>query len=449
MNVALFGLGYVGTVTAAALAANGHQVVGVDIDPAKVAMVNSGVSPVVEPGLDALIAATTTAGTLRATCDTRAAVAGAELSLICVGTPSSPTGGTDLRFVLRAVADVAAALRELGPPRHTLVIRSTVPPGSLDDVVGPAVADVLGRSPVAVGVGMCPEFLREGSALADFYAAPLSVVGTSDPQVGRAVQELFAFLDDPVRIVSPRVAEAVKFACNAFHATKVSFANEIGRLLRELGVDSREVMRLFCEDTKLNLSAQYLAPGFSFGGSCLPKDLRSLLYLARMNFLDVPLLSGVLATNTLTMASVVDRVVRSDVRTVALMGLSFKMFSDDLRESPYVDLAETLIGKGFDVRIYDPIVEPSHLVGTNRAYVDGKLPHLRRLLRSDPSVALADADLALVSTSDPAVIDALCADAPRVIIDLNGRLGGRVERLPGYEGVAWDASSSPVAGTPW
>jgi GDP-mannose 6-dehydrogenase len=244
------------------------------------------------------------------------------------------------------------------------------------------------------------------------------------------------------------VAESVKYACNAFHATKVSFANEMGRLLRELGVDSREVMELFCSDTRLNISAEYLSPGFAFGGSCLPKDLRSLLYLARTNFLDLPLLSGTLSSNALAISSVIDRVVDTGVRSVALLGLSFKMLSDDLRESPYVVLAEALIGKGFDLRIYDPIVEPSKLIGTNLNYVTSKLPHLKRILSHDPETALAAADLALVGTSDPATLDALCAARPKFVVDLNGRLGDRVESLPGYEGISWDRSVPQMSPLP-
>jgi GDP-mannose 6-dehydrogenase len=251
------------------------------------------------------------------------------------------------------------------------------------------------------------------------------------------MNRLFAFLDSPVTVVDPPVAEGLKYACNAFHATKVSFVNEIGRLFRHLGVDSRQVLELFREDTKLNISPKYLEPGFAFGGSCLPKDLRSLLYMARMNSLDLPLLSGTLASNSLSVSDVVNRVVATSGREVALLGLSFKMNSDDLRESPYVDVAETLIGKGFGVRIYDPIVDPMTLIGANRHYVDAKLPHLRKVLTSDPADALFGADVALVSSEHPSVVAALLSNPPRHILDLSGHLGSKVEALVGYEGVAW------------
>jgi len=440
MKVAVLGLGYVGTVTAAVLASNGHEVWGVDVDAGKVAMLGAGRSSLVEPGLDELVAATVANGSLRATSDVAEALVGAELSLVCVGTPSLPQGDTDLGSITRVVSTIATSLQRVkGPPSgfHTLLIRSTVPPGTLRQVVDPLFKGQMASSLLAVGTGVCPEFLREGSAIADFYDAPFTVVGTEDHRVGATVSRLFRFLDQPVRVVSPMVAEGLKYACNAFHATKVSFVNELGRLFRQLGVDSRAVLDLFREDTKLNISSQYLQPGFAFGGSCLPKDLRALLYLARANSVDLPLLAGTLETNAVSVSEVVSRVLTSNAREVALLGLSFKRDSDDLRESPYVDLAETLLGKGFGLRIYDPIVDPAALIGANRRYVEERLPHLRQVFTDDPAAALRNADLALVSSAHPSVIEALMADAPDVIIDLNGHLGAPVEALPGYEGVAW------------
>jgi GDP-mannose 6-dehydrogenase len=440
MKVAVLGLGYVGTVTAAVLASNGHEVCGVDVDSGKVAMIAAGRSPVVEPGLDDLVSHAVRNRALSATTRLGDALVGAELSLVCVGTPSLPQGGTDLQFILRAVTEIATTLRtenflKLGS--HAIVIRSTVPPGTLNQLVTPLVAELTISSPLIVGTGMCPEFLREGSAIADFNDAPFTVVGTEDPRVGDTMARLFQFLDEPIRVVRPQVAEGLKYACNAFHATKVAFVNELGRLFRQLDVDSREVLDLFREDTKLNISSQYLHPGFAFGGSCLPKDLRELLFLGRMNSLDLPLLSGTLATNAASVSEVVNRVLASNARHVAMLGLSFKMNSDDLRESPYVELAETLLGKGLELRIFDPIVDPATLVGTNRQYVDAKLPHLRRLLTSDPRVALHGAEVALVSSSHSTVVAALAEDPPALIIDMNGHLGASVEELPGYEGVAW------------
>ena len=440
MKVAVVGLGYVGAVTAACLASRGHDVWGVDVDPAKVDEIRGGHSPVAEPGLDALVAQAVADGTLHATTSCTDALDRADVSLVCVGTPSAARGGTDLFYIRRAVDDIAAALRTARPPtsrQHSVVIRSTVPPGTVEDVVIPALASSLAGTQITVGAAMCPEFLREGSGIADFYTSPFAVVGTADPHVAETVTSMFDFIDQPVRVVDIRVAEALKYACNAFHATKVSFANELSRIFRLLGVDSREVMSLFCEDQVLNISPAYLRPGFAFGGSCLPKDLRSLLHLARMNSADLPLLAGTLATNELVINEAVDRVVACDARTVALLGLSFKMNTDDLRESPNVELAERLIGKGFSLRIYDPIVNPARLIGANRRHVESKLPHLRQLLAHEPGEALQGADVAIVSSSDPAVLDALLMNPPPCLIDISGRLGSEVESLPGYEGLGW------------
>jgi GDP-mannose 6-dehydrogenase len=440
MKVAVIGLGYVGTVTAACLAANGHDVWGVDVDPAKVAEVSDGHSPVTEPGLSELVAQVVAGGTLHATTSCADALDRADMSLVCVGTPSMARGATDLTFIRRAVDDIVAATRIVSGPasgRHSVVIRSTVPPGTVENVVIPALTAGRTGTSTRLGAAMCPEFLREGSGVADFFSPPLIVVGTSDPHVADAVTEVFGFLDKPVQVVDTRIAEALKYACNAFHATKVSFTNELSRLFRLLGVDSRAVMSLFCQDEVLNISPSYLRPGFAFGGSCLPKDLRSLLHLARANGADLPLLAGTLATNELVINEVVDRVVGCDARTVALLGLSFKMNTDDLRESPNVELAERLIGKGYDLHIYDQVVNPALLVGANRRYVESKLPHLRRLLTREPGEALRDADVAIVSSSDQSVLDALLASPPRHLIDISGRLGESVEALPGYEGLGW------------
>ena len=440
MRVAVIGLGYVGTVTAACLASRGHDVWGVDVEAAKVDEIRAGRSPVAEPGLDTLIAETVAGGTLHATTSCAEALDGADVSLVCVGTPSAARGGTDLFYVRRAVDDLVAALREVRPPasgQHSVVIRSTVPPGTVDEVVIPALTEGLAGTQVTAGAAMCPEFLREGSGVADFFAPPFVVAGTSDPRAAEALTAMFGFSGQPVRIVDVRTAEALKYACNAFHATKVSFTNEVSRLFRLLGVDAREVMSLFCEDQILNISPAYLRPGFAFGGSCLPKDLRSLLHLARVNGADLPLLAGTLSTNELVISEAVERVLACDTRTVALLGLSFKMNTDDLRESPKVELAERLVGKGFDVRIYDPVVHPARLVGSNRRYVESKLPHLERLLTYEPGEALRGAGAAIVSSSDQAVLAALLAAPPPHVIDLSGRLGSEVESLPGYEGLGW------------
>jgi GDP-mannose 6-dehydrogenase len=440
MKIAVFGLGYVGTVTAAGLASVGHEVHGVDVDRVKVEQLRSGRSPVVEPGLDELIQTAVDSGLLTATTDPASALERTDVSLVCVGTPSKPQGGTDLIYLRRALEDIRDGMAVAPPPAsgfHAVVVRSTVPPGTGDNIVRTTLA---AKAPVAgwaIGTAMCPEFLREGSGVADFFSPPFVVVGTADDRVRDRITEMFAFLGREIQHVDVRTAEALKYACNAFHAVKISFANEMARVFRTFSVDSREVMRIFVQDDVLNISPAYLMPGFAFGGSCLPKDLRALLDMARMNALDVPLLHGTLQTNELVIADVVDRLIASPHRVVAMLGLSFKSNTDDLRESPNVELVERLIGKGFDVRIYDPIVNPERLVGSNLRYIESRLPHLRRLLVGTPREALLGSEVAIVATSDRRVLDELSATPPAWILGLNGRLGSDTERLPSYEGVGW------------
>jgi GDP-mannose 6-dehydrogenase len=438
MKVVVLGLGYVGTVTAAGLAKTGHEVVGVDVDPFKVGCIAAGRSPVIEPGINELVSEVVASGHLRATHRIEDALEGADVSLICVGTPSSASGGTDLRYIDRVAMELRQAMESVAPPasgHHSVVVRSTVPPGTVAGLTADHFADV--PAGWSVGTAMCPEFLREGCSVTDFFDPPLVVVGTSYDSTFEQVSALFDFLDLPSHRVEVGTAEALKYACNAFHATKISFANEMGRVFRNYGVDSREVMTIFAMDEKLNVSKAYLRPGFAFGGSCLPKDLRSLYHLARVNDVDVPLLHGTTLTNEMVLRDAVDRVLAGEGRTVCLFGLSFKMDTDDLRESPNVELVERLIGKGFEVRIYDPIIRPERLVGANRQEVQSRLPHLARVLVSTPEEAMAGVDVALVSSNDPAVVAALLATPPPRIVDLNGRLGADVEALAGYEGIGW------------
>ncbi|HSO63687.1 MAG TPA: nucleotide sugar dehydrogenase [Ornithinibacter sp.] len=440
MRIAIFGLGYVGTVTAAGLASQGHDVVGVDVERSKVAAINRGESPVVEPGVDRMVAQAVCARRLRATTDVREAMDRADVSLVCVGTPSMPRGDTNLSYIARALADLREAMAGATPPTsgvHSVVIRSTVPPGTGATVVEPAFAPELLPDGWSVATAMCPEFLREGCGVEDFFSPPFVVVGTDDERTRQACESMFDFLDQPVHHVDVATAEALKYACNAFHAVKVTFANEMGRIFSQYGVDSRHVMELFCEDHKLNISASYLRPGFAFGGSCLPKDLRALQSMARVSGVDVPLVSSTLLSNEIVVRSVVDRVLETGHRHVAILGLSFKMDTDDLRESPNLEIAERFVGKGLEVRIYDPIVNPATLVGANLAHLQSKLSHVGRLLVERPEMALADADVVIMSTSDPASAAALRAAHPKVVIDINGRLGEDIENIDGYQGVSW------------
>jgi GDP-mannose 6-dehydrogenase len=439
MKVAVFGLGYVGTVTAAGLASRGHRVVGVDVDTMKVDAICRGESPVVEPGIGELVHDAVATGSLWATTDVRLAIEGADVSLVCVGTPSSARGDTDLTYVHRAVQDLRDSMDGARAPQggvHTVVVRSTVPPGTCAQVVAPVFADELPQG-WSVAVAMCPEFLREGCGVEDFFAPPFVVVGAEDVRARASMGELFAFLGLPIHHVSLGTAESLKYACNAFHAVKVTFANEMGRVFSAYGVDSRRVMEIFSEDTKLNVSKAYLRPGFAFGGSCLPKDLRALQSMARSHDIEIPMVGSALTSNEMLVRSVVDRVLQSGYRSVCLLGLSFKMDTDDLRESPNLEVAERFVGKGLDVRIYDPIVNPDKLVGANLRHLQSKLAHVNRLLAATPEEALDGAEVVIVSSSDPDALRAVTASSPRLVIDLNGRLGQDVEQLAGYAGVSW------------
>jgi GDP-mannose 6-dehydrogenase len=442
VNVTLFGLGYVGSVTASCLAARGHSVVGVDTDPYKVVVINAGRSPVIEPGLDDLVAQVVQSGALRATESVRDGLAFSDISVVCVGTPSAANGSTDLVQVTRVVSEIGSALAGSDRP-HTVVIRSTVPPGTIEDVVLPLL-EVTSRRTVGsdLQIAMCPEFLREGSGVADFFDPPFLVVGGLP--AAAAVRKLFEFLDCSVHVVPIRSAESVKYACNAFHALKVSFANELSQLYRLLDVDSRQVMDIFVQDRQLNISPAYLRPGFAFGGSCLPKDLRSLLYLARINCVELPVLEASLTSNEMLVRDVAERILltvddaaASGNRGVALLGLSFKHNTDDLRESPNVALAEILIGKGLDVRIYDPVVNMANLEGANLRYMQTLLPHLQKVLHDDAADALCGAHVAVVTSANRDVVDDVVTANPPVVLDLDGRLGASLETLDGYVGVGW------------
>lgn len=437
MRVAVFGLGYVGAVTASCLAREGHDVVGVDLDQDKVEAINAGFSPIMEPGMEDLVAEAHRSGRLRAVADAPVAVRGSEVSLVCVGTPSKTNGDLDLSFIERVTDDIGTALAG-GEGDHLVMFRSTMLPGTVEDRLVPILERCSGRrSGANLHVAMCPEFLREARGVEDFYRPPFTVVGSRDPAAFVTARGLFSFLDAPFHAVDTSVAEALKYACNAFHAVKVTFANELGRFCQASGTDARTVFDIFCQDHRLNISSTYLRPGFSFGGSCLPKDLRATVYRSRALDVELPMLTSVLLSNDHHLRRAIDWVVNANVRSAALFGLSFKAGTDDLRESPYVELAEWLLGKGLTLRLFDPSVHPERLRGTNQSYVERHLPHLSRLLVQSPSEALQGTDCAIVAVGDDGVRDALIEQPPRMILDLSGLLGSEVEALPGYRGIAW------------
>jgi GDP-mannose 6-dehydrogenase len=437
MNISVFGLGYVGSVTAACFAARDHGVIGVDIDPGKVAAVDAGVTPVLEPGLADLIGRGAASGRLRATTDAAEAIACTDLSFVCVGTPSQSNGSVNLEPLKRATGEIGAALAGKSG-YHCVVFRSTIPPGTIEGVLLPILTAQSGREPGRdFGVAANPEFLREGSAIADFQAPSRTVIGEWDARSGEALAALYAGFEAPIVRTTLRTAELVKYGDNAFHATKVAFANEIGNLCAGLGIDGRALMEIFCLDHRLNLSRAYLRPGGPFGGSCLPKDLRALIYRARQADVSVPLLEGVLVSNERQKRVVLERVFRTGRRRIGLLGLAFKAGTDDLRESPAVELAETLIGKGYDVCVYDPNVELSRLHGANRAYIEREIPHIAAILCPSADALLARAEVLVLTAGEPALVAAAGkARADQVLIDLVGApgLGGGPAA---YEGICW------------
>jgi GDP-mannose 6-dehydrogenase len=435
MRVVVVGLGYVGAVTSACLAARGHSVVGVDVDPLKVDEMDRGRSPVVEPRLAELISAERSSGRLSVSTSLDDASNGCDVIIVCVGTPSRSDGTVDFSHIERVSVEIGRVLRA-AQKFTVVVVRSTVPPGTVAKRLRPLIEkESGGRAGVDFGIAMAPEFLREGSGVQDFFEPALTVIGAADERSFEIVRDLFG--DAATHALPLDAAESLKYACNAFHALKVTFANEMGRLLKDRGVDSREVMRLFCLDDRLNISPAYLRPGFAFGGSCLPKDLAALTHVARLDDVEIPVIANILRSNDSHLRLTVRRVLDSGVRDVALLGLSFKAETDDLRHSPFVELAELLLGKGIRLRIFDPIVNPERLIGANRRYIESHLPHLGEILTSTPADALRDAPFALVGTADEESVQALLQARPQHVLDLNGRLGAQVEALPGYEGVAW------------
>src|SRR5438034_3434425 len=399
MRVNIFGMGYVGCVTAACLARAGHEVLGVDVSQEKVDMINAGVSPVVEPGLIGLLGEGGAAGRLSATPSAGGAVVSSALWLICVGTPGRVNGQLDLRAIERVGRAIGEALTTRGAI-HTVVLRSTVLPGVTEKVLVPAILSGAGpdyRPRLRVAVN--PEFMREGSSLRDFGAPPLTLVGCDDPETAGLLRSLYAGVDAPFVHAAVRSAEMVKYVANAFHALKVCFANEIGDLCAALGADTHEVMRIFLMDRKLNVSQAYLRPGFAFGGSCLPEDLRALLYAARTADMSPPVLSSILPSNETQIRRGLDAVLVNRRQRIGVVGLSFQAETDDLRESPMVALVEALIGKGCDVRILDRYVSTARLVGANRRYIEEEIPHIASLMCANVQALLAHAEVLVIGNS--------------------------------------------------
>jgi nucleotide sugar dehydrogenase len=433
MNVSIFGLGYVGSVTAAALAKQGHSIVGVDVQEQKVESFDGGIAPIVEPGLAELLRSAKRRGLLRATVDCQDAIDATELSIVCVGTPSSASGALDTRFVRHVVDEIGAAVRTKSS-HHVLVLRSTMLPGSTARLVEELLSDLVEAG--YLDVFFYPEFLREGTALQDFEEPSLAVVGARHGTAPPAclMRTLFG---ERTPVVDWSTAEMLKYACNAFHATKVTFANEVGRVAKQLAIDARWVMDMLCRDTKLNVSPYYLRPGNPFGGSCLPKDLRALTMHARINGVSVPLLESLLPSNHQHLQSLLTLIEESGQRDVVVLGLSFKAETDDLRESAMVELSQVLLGRGYRLRIYDPALNLAELVGANKRVIDVKMPHLASLLHHDLGSALGSSGTIVAAQKCAPLCDLRRLITPaHHVIDINGWSELRELNSP-YQGLCW------------
>jgi GDP-mannose 6-dehydrogenase len=438
MKLSIFGIGYVGCVSAACFATTGHTVIGVDANPTKVQIINDGGSPIVEPGIGELIAEAVTSGNLSATTDYAEAVINSELSLVCVGTPSNANGSLDLRYVKRVCEEIGSALKTRDGS-YVIVIRSTMLPGTVESFVLPVLEEFSGKK-AGKDFGICinPEFLREGTSLKDFNAPPFTLIGTDDYETAATVRKLYAGIDAPVFVTSVKTAEMVKYVCNCFHALKVSFANEVGNICKALGgIDSHEVMNIFCQDTRLNLSSYYLKPGFAFGGSCLPKDLRALNYKAKELDVEVPVLSSILLSNRLQIERAVEIVLLTGKKRIGVLGFSFKAGTDDLRESPMVALIETLIGKGMHLAIYDRDVSLARLFGANREYIEREIPHISQLMRGSIEEVLAAADVIVMGNKTQEFAGIMKQLRPgQIVIDLVRLIDQRVTDGT-YQGISW------------
>jgi GDP-mannose 6-dehydrogenase len=437
MKISIFGLGYVGAVSAACFAKEGHEVVGVDVSQTKVDIINSGNSPIIEEGINELIGQMVAEKRLRATADVNEAIVESVVSLVCVGTPSNDNGSLKLDYVKRVSQQIGESISEKNA-RHIVVMRSTMLPGTIESLVKPTLEVYSGKK-AGKDFDVCinPEFLREGTSIKDFYAPPFTLIGADSEDAAEILKRLYAKIDAPLYTTSVKAAEMVKYSCNCFHGLKVSFANEIGNICKELGIDSHEVMEVFCKDTKLNLSPYYLKSGFAFGGSCLPKDLRALQYKAKELDVKVPVLEAALASNLLQIERAVQMIVKTGKKKVGVLGFAFKAGTDDLRESPVVTVIERLIGKGYDIKLYDKEVSVAKLVGANKEYIEREIPHISNLMADDISEVLQHSEVILIG--NPA--EEFKAIEPQLtgeqtIVDLV-RIFGKRTSGANYQGICW------------
>jgi GDP-mannose 6-dehydrogenase len=437
LKVSVFGLGYVGAVSAGCLANDGHEVLGVDPFPTKVDLINNGQSPIIEADIGEMIAANAKSGRLRATDDQAKAIRETELSFVCVGTPSQSNGNLDLSYILRVCEQIGQALKTKST-RHTIVIRSTIVPGTMHKIVIPVLEEFSGKK-AGTDFGVChnPEFLREGSAVKDFNSPPKTVIGELDKASGDILVELYKKLDAPLIRTDLETAEMVKYVDNSWHALKIGFANEIGNLCKSFSIDAHAVMKIFIQDKKLNISPAYLLPGFAFGGSCLPKDLRALSYQAKMHDLELPIMTSILPSNEMQVDRGLQLIMDKGHKKVGILGFSFKAGTDDLRESPVIEVIERLLGKGYDLRIYDKNVNIASLVGANRDFILNRIPHISKLMVNDIDAVLTHAQTVVIGNNDPdfkTVPDRL--HEGQVLVDFV-RITNRRSEKGKYDGICW------------
>ncbi len=437
MKISIFGLGYVGTVSAGCLARDGHEVIGVDPLRVKVELINAGRSPVIEADIGDIIAAAVKAGRLRATEDQDQAISETELSFVCVGTPSQANGNLDISYVRRVSELLGQSLRNK-QRRHTVVIRSTILPGTMHGIIIPVLEEYSGKK-AGIDFGVCnnPEFLREGSAVMDYSFPPKIVIGELDRASGDLLVRLHADFDAPLIRTDLRTAEMVKYIDNSWHALKIGFANEMGNLCKSLSIDGHKAMEIFCQDKKLNISPAYLLPGFAFGGSCLPKDLRALAYKAKLHDLELPILSSILPSNELQVMRGLRLIMKNGHNRIGILGFSFKAGTDDLRESPMIEIIERLLGKGYDLRIYDRNVHVASLVGANRDFILNRIPHISKLMAESMDAVLAHAQTIVIGNNDPdfaQVPEQLHSD--QYLVDFV-RITERRSEDGNYDGICW------------
>ena len=440
MKIALFGMGYVGCVSAACMAKNGHKITGIDVDKNKIDILKEGKSPIIEMGLEDAIQSASLEGRLTAALNGGLPdeVLNSDVSFVCVGTPSNENGSLKNNYLKKVVAQIGEIIKKHNG-YHVVNIRSTVLPGTIEDLVIPILEEKSGKKAGNdFGVCMNPEFLREGTAISDYFDPPFTIIGELTPESGNMIAEIYRNIEAPIFRTSIKSAEMVKYACNLFHALKITFANEVGNICKKLSIDSHEVMKLFCEDKKLNLSSYYLKPGFAFGGSCLPKDLRAILYLSKHLDIDTPVLNSILPSNNKQIETAFNMIMRSGYKSIGLLGLSFKPGTDDLRESPIVDLAERLIGKGYKLSIYDREVSLARLYGSNKRFIESVIPHISSLMKSTAGE--------VVESSEVVVFGSKCDEHEKIIasldngkqvIDLVNMGENTILHRACYQGICW------------